>query len=217
MGPHTLRHLNPQLAVLRAARRFFWLTGEWDHLDDGGFTPESRHCTRRFFFRNDRRYAQVMKRVLPALVVLVPLLATPANAQDFEKGLAAAESGDYETALREWRPLAKKGDAEAQYYLGSMYDRGIGVQQDYGEAAKWYRRAAERGDADAQNNLGAMYINGNGVPLDYVRAHMWFNLAAAQDNKSANENRDIAAKQMTPADLSKAERMALEWRKKHPR
>ena len=54
-----------------------------------------------------------MKRVLTALIVLVPLLATPANAQDFEKGLAAAESGDYETALREWRPLAKNGDAEA--------------------------------------------------------------------------------------------------------
>jgi TPR repeat protein len=158
-----------------------------------------------------------MKRVLMALVVCVPLLAAPSNAQDFETGLAAAERGDYEAALREWRPLANKGDAEAQYYLGSMYDRGIGVQQNYAEAAKWYRRAAELGDPDAQNNLGAMYINGNGVPLDYVQAHMWFNLAAARDNHSANENRDFIAKQMTPADLSKAERMALEWRKKHRR
>ena len=158
-----------------------------------------------------------MIRLPPAFVVLTALLTMPANAQDFENGLAAAERGDYETALREWRPLAERGDAEAQYYLGSMYDRGIGVRQDYAKAAKWYRRAALLGDGDAKNNLGAMFINGHGVPQDYVRAHMWFSLAAAQDNEPAIENRVYVANQMTPNDLSKAERMAQEWRKKHPR
>ena len=98
-----------------------------------------------------------------------------------------------------------------------MYDRGIGVRQDYAKAAKWYRRAAILGDADAKNNLGAMFINGHGVPQDHVRAHMWFSLAAAQDNESAIENRNFIANQMTPDDISKAERMAREWRKKHPR
>jgi len=158
-----------------------------------------------------------MTRLLPAAVILVPLVVVPAQAQDFELGLAAAERGDYATALREWRPLAKKGDAEAQYYLGSMYEKGIGLKQDYGEAAKWYRRAAERGDIDAQNNLGALYVNGLGVPQDYVRAHMWFSLSAAQDHASANENRKFITRLMEPADISKAERMALAWRKKHPR
>ena len=157
-----------------------------------------------------------MKRVLTALVFLVPLLVLPAHAQDVDAALVAAELGDYQTALREWSLRAKKGDTEAQYYLGCMYDRGIGVAQSYVEAARWYRRAAERGDADAQNNLGALYINGHGVPIDYVRGHMWFSLAAARDNHSANENRDFIAGQMTSADLAKAERMALEWRKKHP-
>ena len=41
-----------------------------------------------------------------------------ASAQDFLKGLEAADNGDYQTALIEWSPLAEQGDADAQYNLG---------------------------------------------------------------------------------------------------
>ena len=41
---------------------------------------------------------------------------------DFDKGLAATQSGDFATALREWRPLAEQGDADAQYMVGYMCD-----------------------------------------------------------------------------------------------
>jgi hypothetical protein len=34
---------------------------------------------------------------------------------DFQKGLTAARSGDFATALREWTPLAKQGNASAQF------------------------------------------------------------------------------------------------------
>ena len=49
---------------------------------------------------------------------------------DFNKGLAAANIGDFATALREWRPLAEQGDAGAQFNLGLMYNEGQGVPQD---------------------------------------------------------------------------------------
>ncbi len=39
---------------------------------------------------------------------------TSVLAQDYDKGLAAAQSGDFATALKEWRPLAEQGNAEAQ-------------------------------------------------------------------------------------------------------
>ena len=71
-----------------------------------------------------------------------------------------------------------------------------------------------QGHADAQTNLGFMYLNGLGVLQDYKKAHMWFNLAAANGNKQAVKNRDIAARKMTPADISKAQAMAREWVKK---
>jgi TPR repeat protein len=73
---------------------------------------------------------------------------------DFQKGLTAHESGDYATALRSWKPLAKQGNTDAQFLLGAMYDNGQGVPQNYKTAVKWYTLAAKQGDALAQFNLG---------------------------------------------------------------
>jgi hypothetical protein len=51
-----------------------------------------------------------MKRLLILPVLLLTLLVgTPVFSADFEKGLTAYQSGDYATALREWKPLAKQG------------------------------------------------------------------------------------------------------------
>ena len=96
-----------------------------------------------------------------------------------------------------------------------MYAKGRGVPQDYAEAAKWFHKGAEKGSGSAQVKLGAAYVLGRGVPQDYVVAHMWFNLAAAQGEKFAAKARDGIAKKMTPADVSKAQRMAKEWLAKH--
>jgi hypothetical protein len=40
---------------------------------------------------------------------------------------------------------------------------------------------------------------------DNVYAHLWFNIAASDGNAAAAENRDIVAKRMTAADISKAQ------------
>ena len=63
--------------------------------------------------------------------------------------------------------LAEQGDAEAQYRLGRLYTKGLGVPQDYTQAADLYRKAAEQGNAAAQRNLGWLYTKGLGVPQDY--------------------------------------------------
>ena len=84
--------------------------------------------------------------------------------------------------------LAKKGNSEAQYYLGVCYDNGQGVEQDYKEAVKWYRKAAEQGHSDAQNNLGVCYYNGQGVEQDYKEAVKWYRKAAEQGHSLAQYN-----------------------------
>ena len=65
----------------------------------------------------------------------------------FEDGKAAYQSGDYETALRFWRPLADQGNAEAQNGLGVAYVGGHGVPQDPAQAVLWWRKAADQGNA----------------------------------------------------------------------
>ena len=124
-----------------------------------------------------------MKRILAALLLLT--LAAPAWGQDFEKGLEAYEQRDYAAALREWRPLAEQGHAEAQFKLGVMYVYGWGVPEDYAEAVKWWRKAAEQGHAYAQTSVGSAYEKGRSVPQDYAEAMKWHRLAAEQGNVTA--------------------------------
>ena len=136
------------------------------------------------------------------------ILAGPLAAQDYYKGLAAWQAGDYATALQEWLPLAEQGDVEAQFNLGFFYDSGNGVLQDYAEAVKWYRLAAEQGQADAQNNLGVMYANGEGVLQDAVLAHIWLNISGANGSALGSENRGKIEKIMTREQIADAQALA---------
>jgi hypothetical protein len=43
------------------------------------------------------------------LTLAVLLGSGEVRGSDFQKGLTAAQSGDYATALREWTPLAEQG------------------------------------------------------------------------------------------------------------
>ena len=156
-----------------------------------------------------------MKRLLPALVVLMSLLTAAATAQDYEKGVAANQRADYGAALEAWRAAADQGDARAQNSLGLMYQTGRGVARDDGAAAQWFQRAAELGDVEAQNNLGDFYATGRGVPQDDVLALMWLSLASAQGHNMAFISRNIVIQRMTPADLSHAQRLAREWLEAH--
>ncbi len=130
-----------------------------------------------------------MKRLVLTIAILLGL-AAPAWA-GYAEGYAAYERGDYATALREWRPLANQGDADAQTALGIMYGKGRGVPQDYAKALKWYRKAAAQGDGGAQSNLGALYYYGRGVPQDYAGAAKWYRKAANQGNAIGQTNLGI--------------------------
>lgn len=106
----------------------------------------------------------------------------------FDEGVAAADKGDFKTAMSEWQPLAEQGYASAQFNLGLMYDKGEGVVQDYKAAVAWHRKAAEQGHVNAQYNLGVMYGNGRGVPQDYKAAVAWYRKAAEQGDASSQFN-----------------------------
>tara|TARA_B100001175_G_C18907769_1_gene356396 strand:- start:11 stop:286 length:276 start_codon:yes stop_codon:yes gene_type:complete len=55
-----------------------------------------------------------------------------------------------------------------------------------------------------------MYRNGTGVLQDNVYSHMWLNTAAYEGHKNAKKNRDIIAKEMTPAQIAEAQKLARE-------
>ena len=122
---------------------------------------------------------------------------------------------DYAQAMEWYRKAADQGDAQAKYNLGSLYSNGQGVPQDSAQAAAWWRKAADQGHAMAQYMLGLSCYNGQGVPQDFVSAHMWLNLAASRqtgtDKKTYEDTRNWIAKQMTPQQVTDAQRRAREW------
>ena len=63
-----------------------------------------------------------------------------------EEGNNAYYREDYETALKEFMPLAEQGNAKAQSKLGKMYYNGQGVKKDYANALDWYKKSALGGD-----------------------------------------------------------------------
>jgi uncharacterized protein len=75
--------------------------------------------------------------------------------------------------------------AEAQFYLGVMYDGGFGVAPNYQEAVRWYTQAAEGDEPAAQFNLALMYEHGHGVTQDYQKAVRWYRSAAHGGNLTA--------------------------------
>jgi len=116
---------------------------------------------------------------------------------------------DATEAERWYRNAAEHGVAEAQFTLGAMYEVGDGVTQDIEEAFKWYRMSAEQGFAEAQFSLGYMCAKGQGVPQNFISAYVWFKLAEAfyesgSDRDNAINNRNTAAKKMTPSQLAEA-------------
>jgi len=60
--------------------------------------------------------------------------------------------------------LANKGDAEAQYHVGMMYNNGIGTQRDLKQAFDWFQKAAASNDPLGAYKLGC-YYDGQGADV----------------------------------------------------
>lgn len=83
------------------------------------------------------------------------------------------------------------GCAEAQFSVGFMFTRGVGVPADCARAAAWYAKAAAAGRPNAQNNLALLYLRGAGVRRDRRRALRLLRAAAAQGHATAAHNLEV--------------------------
>ena len=115
-----------------------------------------------------------MKRLLTTLVILTGLIGSGGAvwAQDFNKGLEAAQSGDFATAMKEWKPLAEQGHSDAKLII-----------------------AAENGDKNAAFKLGGMYsgtLGGGDFPTDRGMARRYWKIAAEQGHSGAQRIMNIS-------------------------
>ncbi len=134
-----------------------------------------------------------MKRTLrltyASLVLLATftLLSSPVRA-GLNEGVAAYQAGNVASAYKEFFACAQKGDADCQFNVALMHEKGIGVTKDEKEAVVWYRKSANQGNSNAQFNLGVLYENGRGIAVDFAQANQWYRKASVQGDALAIGN-----------------------------
>jgi uncharacterized protein len=116
--------------------------------------------------------------IVPALIAFV---AAPISAQSVKAGIDAWQHSDYSGAVAIWRPLAEKGDADAEFNLGQAYRLGRGVPTNLAAAKTWFERAANQGHVDAETTLGLLLFQ-NG---DQSEGLNWLKKAALQGEPRA--------------------------------
>ena len=87
------------------------------------------------------------------LRVLVPYAEAGTESAQRIVAHAYRKTDQFEQAAPWYRGLAEKGDAASQFYLGMLYQKGLGVEQDNQVALEWLNKAVAQGDARAIHAL----------------------------------------------------------------
>jgi len=95
--------------------------------------------------------------------------------ESYTNAIASIDNGDqtgYKDAFEVLSDLADNDKATPSdlYYLGYMYQYGLGISKDYADAYKYYKKAAASDNAMAYYQLATLYANGNGVNKDEIKA-----------------------------------------------
>ncbi len=117
------------------------------------------------------------------------LLSQLVSAAEFSKqGLTAMEKNLPEKAITLFQKGAKAGEAESLFYLGRMYESGIGLDQNMTLALELYQQAADKKYARAINQLGLLHLGAPGVLQNFDKAVIYLSRAADSGNAEAQFN-----------------------------
>ena len=70
------------------------------------------------------------------------------------------------------------GDADAQYSLANIFQKGFGVAKNPNHAFYWYKKSANQGNIAAQFNVWYAYLTGDGVEKNLEKSDSWYRTAS---------------------------------------
>lgn len=109
----------------------------------------------------------------------------------FAKGKRSYNFKEYAYAARLFTILSEQGHSKSQYFLGSLYDTGLGVDASKEKAFVLYQKSAIANVRAAQHNLAVSYANGQGTEVNVAKAIYWWKKAAKSGNTDAQYNLGI--------------------------
>lgn len=134
-------------------------------------------------------------------------------AAEYEVGVRLVEGNSVpvnaEEGLRWLRRAAKSGIIPAHLWIGSLYEKGQGVEKDLALARTHYLAAAEKGNAKAMHNLAVLYAEGIDGRRDYKMASRWFQRAA--ERGIADSQYNLAVLLMRGIGIDQNHQEAYKW------
>ena len=147
---------------------------------------------------------------ITALAAVVAITTASADTAAAQKPLG---QGDVAQAEAEWKADAARGNIEAQFHLGELYEQ---IRGNYLEAEGWYTRAAEGGSIQALYRLALIALAGNrDVAPDPVTAYKWAVLASDPNDQWGRLAEDLSSQLeavLTAAERGDARKQAELWR-----
>ena len=141
-----------------------------------------------------------------SLVTATSVLAQAPPPASFEEAMALFQDGRYVDAKKIADNYATKEDPRAYLMLGTLEQKGLGVEVDIKQAQIWYQKGAEKGDVDCQLALAMLYLTGTGQKPNVDDGAPWLRKAAEAGNVKAMYNFGIyyTGAYQTPPDWDQA-------------
>ena len=144
-----------------------------------------------------------MRRYITIICVTFLLVFT-ADAATMDDAKLAIRAQDFAKAAGILKPLANKGDKQAQYQLAVLYRNGQGISESPKKSVYWLDKSATQGYKRAQYLLGTFYEDGIGVESNKEKAIYWYSAAAKQNHGNAQKRLTrIQSDDSTPAVVDK--------------
>lgn len=138
-----------------------------------------------------------------------PAASPPPATPSVAAGTVAARNRDFALALANFKPLAEKGDADAERAMGQLLMQNCTGLQDKSTAVEWLTKAATAGNVPAQNQLASAYLRGLGVTQDDTKAFALYSQTAAAGNAVGES--ELGYLYLTGRGVPKDRVQGLQW------
>lgn len=113
---------------------------------------------------------------------------------------AASPNPDAVNEFKSQLTLANKGDRDAQYRVGEMYEKGLGTAQDLSLAIIWYSKASLQDDQRASNRLNALDHSKASDVREKEQSHVDSVMKALRQQESEEATRTRATRDKAAAE-----------------
>ena len=122
---------------------------------------------------------------------------------------------DLKKAAHYFESAADQGLAEAQNFMGTMREMGMGLPLDETLAKAWFLKAADQGNAKAQANLGRLMNSLSDQQEVRQKALTWLVISANTGEVTAQKSLEDALPGLKEGELAAARKQAAAWRAKN--